>query len=257
MTTATPTSLADGSSVTHGTATTTIADGVVEKVADSAARGDSCAHDRGNAAARALRAAVTAQDRGQGISVEVGEGQVAASLTVVTAPLTAGRALDPRLVRLTTHSSRTGSAIALAVLLILLFVWLGTEAVLAVLGRPALFVAPQDGASSLLTAAAVPIALTAAAGAVLALVGLVLIVVSLASNRREGSPPRWRRSSARSGPGSRRPSPGSTGRGTRSRAFAGIWGGTTLPEYRGRGLYGLVRVSTTPRSRRRRTHNEG
>ena len=102
----------------------------------------------------------------------------------MTTPTTAGRALYPRLVRRETHSSRSGSAIVLAVLLILLFAWLGTEAVLAVLGQPALLVAPQDGASSLLNAAAAPIALTAAAGAVLALIGLVLIVVSLKPGRR-------------------------------------------------------------------------
>jgi hypothetical protein len=102
----------------------------------------------------------------------------------VTTPTTADRALYPRLVRRETHSSRSGSAIVLAVLLILLFAWLGTEAVLAVLGRPALLVAPQDGASALLNAAAAPIALTAAAGAVAALIGLVLIIVSFAPGRR-------------------------------------------------------------------------
>lgn len=61
----------------------------------------------------------------------------------MTTPTTAGRALYPRLVRRETHSSRSGSAIVLAVLLILLFAWLGTEAVLAVLGQPALLVAPR------------------------------------------------------------------------------------------------------------------
>jgi hypothetical protein len=93
-------------------------------------------------------------------------------------------ALYRRLVRRETHSSRSGSAIALAVLLILLFAWLGTEAVLAVLGQPALLVAPQDGASSLLQAAGAPIALTAAAGAVLAAIGFVLVVLSFAPGRR-------------------------------------------------------------------------
>ncbi|MBO0985168.1 hypothetical protein IOC53_15045 [Rathayibacter sp. SD072] len=82
-----------------------------------------------------------------------------------------------------THSSRSGSAIALAILLILLFAWLGTEAVLAVLGQPALLVAPQDGAAALLGAAGAPIALTAA-GAVLAVIGLVLLVLSFAPGRR-------------------------------------------------------------------------
>jgi len=93
-------------------------------------------------------------------------------------------ALYRRVLRRETHSSRSGSAIALAILLILLFAWLGTEAVLAVLGQPALLVAPQDGAAALLGAAGAPIALTAAAGAVLAVVGLVLLVLSFAPGRR-------------------------------------------------------------------------
>ncbi|AZZ56530.1 Asp23/Gls24 family envelope stress response protein [Rathayibacter iranicus] len=77
-------------SAQHGTATSvgknTIADGVVEKVAGIAAREVPGVHDLGNGAARALgaiRHAINAQDRGQGISVEVGEKQVAADVTVV------------------------------------------------------------------------------------------------------------------------------------------------------------------------------
>jgi uncharacterized alkaline shock family protein YloU len=89
MTTVTPTSVANGSAK-HGTATSsgknTIADGVVEKVAGIAARQVPGVHDLGNGAARAIgaiRNAINAQDRGQGISVEVGEKQVAADITVV------------------------------------------------------------------------------------------------------------------------------------------------------------------------------
>lgn len=90
MTNVTPTSLANASSAKHGTATSagknTIADGVVEKVAGIAAREVPGVHDLGNGAARAIgaiRNAINAQDRGQGISVEVGEKQVAADITVV------------------------------------------------------------------------------------------------------------------------------------------------------------------------------
>ena len=64
----------------------TIADGVVEKVAGIAARQVPGVHDLGGGAARAIgaiRNAINAQDRGQGISVEVGEKQVAADITVV------------------------------------------------------------------------------------------------------------------------------------------------------------------------------
>ncbi|AJM76950.1 Asp23/Gls24 family envelope stress response protein [Rathayibacter toxicus] len=66
--------------------TNTIADGVVEKVIGIAAREVPGVHDLGGGAARAigaLRSAINAQDRGQGVSVEVGEKQVAADITVV------------------------------------------------------------------------------------------------------------------------------------------------------------------------------
>ncbi|MFB2583689.1 Asp23/Gls24 family envelope stress response protein [Herbiconiux liukaitaii] len=64
----------------------TIADGVVEKVAGIAAREVSGVHDLGGGAARAIgaiRNAINAQDRGQGVSVEVGERQVAVDIVLV------------------------------------------------------------------------------------------------------------------------------------------------------------------------------
>ncbi|PPF76794.1 Asp23/Gls24 family envelope stress response protein [Subtercola sp. Z020] len=64
----------------------TIADGVVEKVAGIAAREVPGVHDLGNAGARAIgaiRNAINAQDRGQGVKVEVGEKQVAADIIIV------------------------------------------------------------------------------------------------------------------------------------------------------------------------------
>jgi uncharacterized alkaline shock family protein YloU len=63
-----------------------IADGVIEKVAGIAAREVRGVHDLGGGAARAIgaiRNAINAQDRGQGVSVEVGERQVAADITLV------------------------------------------------------------------------------------------------------------------------------------------------------------------------------
>ena len=90
MSTVTPSTLATTGSAKHGTGTSTgkntIADGVVEKVAGIAAREVPGVHDLGGGAARAIgaiRNAINAQDRGQGISVEVGEKQVAADITVV------------------------------------------------------------------------------------------------------------------------------------------------------------------------------
>jgi uncharacterized alkaline shock family protein YloU len=64
----------------------TIADGVVEKVAGIAARQVPGVHDLGNGAARAvgaIRNVIGQQDRGQGISVEVGETQVAVDVTLI------------------------------------------------------------------------------------------------------------------------------------------------------------------------------
>lgn len=64
----------------------TIADGVVQKVAGIAAREVPGVHDLGGGAARAIgaiRNAINAQDRGQGVSVEVGEKQVAADIVIV------------------------------------------------------------------------------------------------------------------------------------------------------------------------------
>ena len=64
----------------------TIAEGVVSKVAGIAAREVPGVHDLGNGAARAIgaiRNAINAQDRGQGVSVEVGEKQVAADIVIV------------------------------------------------------------------------------------------------------------------------------------------------------------------------------
>ena len=64
----------------------TIADGVIEKVAGIAARQVPGVHDLGNGAARAvgaIRNVIGQQDRGQGISVEVGETQVAVDVTLI------------------------------------------------------------------------------------------------------------------------------------------------------------------------------
>jgi len=64
----------------------TIAEGVVEKVAGIAARQVRGVHALGGGAARALgaiRGVINQQDHGQGVSVEVGEKQVAADIVIV------------------------------------------------------------------------------------------------------------------------------------------------------------------------------
>lgn len=89
-----------------------------------------------------------------------------------------------RVVRRETHSSRSGIAIVLAVLLILVFAWIGTEAVLAALMQPALLVSPADAAVAVLDAVSAPVALLITAGAVGAVIGIILIIVSFAPGRR-------------------------------------------------------------------------
>ncbi|GAA4666402.1 Asp23/Gls24 family envelope stress response protein [Frondihabitans cladoniiphilus] len=93
-------------------------------------------------------------------------------------------ALYKRVLRRETHSSRSGVAIVLAVILIVVFAWAGTESVLAALERPALLVSPKDAAVSVLGAASGPVGLLTAAGVVAAVIGIILIVVSFAPGRR-------------------------------------------------------------------------
>jgi hypothetical protein len=89
-----------------------------------------------------------------------------------------------RILRRETHSSRSGIAVTLAVLLVLVFAWIGTEAVLAAVGTAPLLVAPADAASAVLGAAGAPVGALTAVGAVVAIIGLVLIIVSFAPGRR-------------------------------------------------------------------------
>ncbi|MCS5715681.1 DUF6286 domain-containing protein [Herbiconiux sp. CPCC 205716] len=94
-------------------------------------------------------------------------------------------ALYRRLVRRETHSSRAGAAIAVAVVLMLLLAWVGTELVLSALGQPALLVAPTDAVNALAGAVAAPAGIVVAIGAVVAVIGLVLVVVALTPARRD------------------------------------------------------------------------
>ncbi|MDY0946223.1 Asp23/Gls24 family envelope stress response protein [Frigoribacterium sp. CFBP9039] len=89
MSNVTPTTTGSAAAKTSGSSATgknTIADGVVSKVAGIAAREVRGVHDLGNGAARAIgaiRNAINQQDRSQGVSVEVGEKQVAADIVIV------------------------------------------------------------------------------------------------------------------------------------------------------------------------------
>ncbi|MBC7725504.1 MAG: Asp23/Gls24 family envelope stress response protein [Burkholderiaceae bacterium] len=93
MATPTPTTITpsstpstSSSSLAPTTGTTTIKDGVVSKVAGIAARSVAGVHDLGGGAARAIgaiRGAMNQNDLTQGISVEVGETQVAVDVNLV------------------------------------------------------------------------------------------------------------------------------------------------------------------------------
>ncbi len=89
-----------------------------------------------------------------------------------------------RIARRETHSPRSLLAIVLAVLLIVTLAWLGTEIVLALLGAPALLVAPADMFTSAVNLVDAPVGVVAAAGIVVALIGLVLVITAIAPGRR-------------------------------------------------------------------------
>lgn len=97
---------------------------------------------------------------------------------------TSTKALYARISRRETHSPRSLLAIVLAVVLIVVFAWVGTEVVIALLGLPALLVAPSDMFTSAIGLAEQPAGIVSAAGIVVALIGLVLIVLSLSPGRR-------------------------------------------------------------------------
>lgn len=94
-------------------------------------------------------------------------------------------ALYRRILRRETHSSRSGLAIGLAILLVAVFAWVGVESVLAVLAQPALLVAPIDAFDAVVGVPEnVAPAVIIASGALMAVVGLVLMLVAVLPGRR-------------------------------------------------------------------------
>jgi hypothetical protein len=89
-----------------------------------------------------------------------------------------------RISRRETHSPRSLLAIVLAVVLIVVFAWIGTEIVIALLGLPALLVAPADMFGAAAGLATAPAGIVATAGILVALVGLVLVIAGVAPGRR-------------------------------------------------------------------------
>lgn len=89
-----------------------------------------------------------------------------------------------RILRRETHSSRAVLAIAVAVAVILLCLYTGTEIILMMLDHPALLAAPQDMLTALSTLAATPIATPLTTGILLMALGVLLLVGALAPGRR-------------------------------------------------------------------------
>jgi hypothetical protein len=89
-----------------------------------------------------------------------------------------------RIARRETHSPRSVLAIILAVIVILAAAWFGTEIVLSLLSQPALLVAPTDAEQAIITVAALPVGVLLAAGIILAVIGLVLLIAAVTAGRR-------------------------------------------------------------------------
>jgi hypothetical protein len=90
-----------------------------------------------------------------------------------------------KLIRRETHSSRAGLSIAVALVLLAVFLWLGTESVLALLGLAPLLASPWQLASATVTAAgAVDRGELIAACTAAAVLGLTLLVAALKGGRK-------------------------------------------------------------------------
>jgi hypothetical protein len=92
--------------------------------------------------------------------------------------------LQSHVLRRELHSPKSGLAITLAVLAIVALAWVGTESVLAALGQRALLLTPADMAAGVRGLGSLQPGVLITAGAVLALIGLVLVVLALTPGRR-------------------------------------------------------------------------
>jgi hypothetical protein len=98
--------------------------------------------------------------------------------------VTAYRSTYQRISRRELHSPRSVAAITLAVLTAAACLWLMTEIVLHLLGRPGLLATPAEIAHTVAGAGAAPPALVGAIGVVVTLIGALLLFVALAPGRR-------------------------------------------------------------------------
>lgn len=93
-------------------------------------------------------------------------------------------ALYRRISRRELHSSRSGAAIAVASVVIVLSGWFGAEIVLHLVGQRPLLLAPDDLARSVQATSSLPVALLAGLGAGCAVIGILLAVIAVSPGRR-------------------------------------------------------------------------
>ncbi|MBT2500600.1 DNA/RNA endonuclease G [Agromyces sp. ISL-38] len=97
-----------------------------------------------------------------------------------------------RIVRRETHSPRTAAVLVVVTILILGLLYAGTEIVLDLLGQPALLVAPADVGDWIAELPQLqPAAAIIAGGVAIAIIGLVLVILSLAPGRLAKHEMRW------------------------------------------------------------------
>ena len=92
--------------------------------------------------------------------------------------------LQSHVIRRELHSPKSALAIVLALVAIVALAWVGTESVLAAIGRPALLMSPAAMASGIRGLPSVPAGALVASGVVLALIGLILVIAALTAGRR-------------------------------------------------------------------------
>ncbi|GAA2752728.1 DUF6286 domain-containing protein [Amnibacterium kyonggiense] len=98
--------------------------------------------------------------------------------------MTTDARLKQHVVRRELHSPKSGLAIVLALIAIVALAWVGTESVLAALGRPALLLSPSAMAAGARGLPSLQPGVLIAVGAVIAVIGLVLVIAALTPGRR-------------------------------------------------------------------------
>lgn len=89
-----------------------------------------------------------------------------------------------RIIRRETHSPRSGLAVFLAVVVIIVSAWVGTESVLNLLSSRALLVAPRDAAHALVGIPDLSAPLVILVGILAAIFGVIIVLVGLLPGRR-------------------------------------------------------------------------